>query len=206
MYSIYFDKRILAVCSDEEKALNDPDAVLYSPGSNPELTRLPELFEKSKQIKKLYVPSKQEENTFKQIFTNLTLVQAGGGLVENTKGEFLLIFRNGTWDLPKGKQEPYEDIREAALREVEEECGIHDLELKGLICNTYHTYRMNGKFMIKNTHWYHMIYSGNGSTTPQTEECIEKAIWVKKEKVPKYISDTYPSIREVFSTFLSEGQ
>ena len=28
---------------------------------------------------------------------------AGGGLVQNDKGELLLIYRRGKWDLPKGK-------------------------------------------------------------------------------------------------------
>ena len=51
-------------------------------------------------------------------------VNAGGGLVTNTKGEFLLIRRSGLWDLPKGHQEPGEDIGATALREVEEETGV----------------------------------------------------------------------------------
>ena len=51
-------------------------------------------------------------------------VNAGGGLVINSKGEYLLIRRSGLWDLPKGHQEPGEPIEETALREVEEETGL----------------------------------------------------------------------------------
>ena len=33
------------------------------------------------------------------------LIQAAGGLVYNSKNQLLMIFRNGKWDLPKGKLE-----------------------------------------------------------------------------------------------------
>ncbi|HRG94005.1 MAG TPA: NUDIX hydrolase, partial [Chitinophagaceae bacterium] len=39
----------------------------------------------------------------KAFYKKFTLVQAGGGLVENENGEILMIFRRGKWDLPKGK-------------------------------------------------------------------------------------------------------
>ena len=52
---------------------------------------------------------------------------AGGGKVYNPKNEILFIFRNGKWDLPKGKAEAKETINLTALREVEEETGITGL-------------------------------------------------------------------------------
>lgn len=204
MYSIYFNNRCLAVCSSFDHSLKDPGAVIYSKGTDPEtsdLSDLPALFQNSPQITKLYVPCSQEEITFNNLCTKLTSINAGGGLVTNKKGEFLLIFRHGFWDLPKGKQELYEDIRQAALREVEEECGVHGLEIKEHICDTYHTYMLNDKFMLKCTHWYKMVYVGNcPDTTPQMEENIERAIWVNKADLPKYLANTYPSILEVFRT------
>ncbi|MFA6334594.1 MAG: NUDIX domain-containing protein [Bacteroidales bacterium] len=204
MYSIYFNNRCLAVCSFREQLLNEPGAVLYSSGSESDLSDLPILFQNSPQLTKLYVPSDNEEATFKQLCTKFISIQAGGGLVTNRKGDYLLIFRHGVWDLPKGKQEPSEDIRQSALREVEEECGVHDLEIKEHICDTYHTYLLNGKFILKCTHWYKMEYPGNGlDTAPQTEEDIERAVWVKKEDLPKYLAHTYPSIKEVFALWQS---
>ncbi|MEN6619374.1 MAG: NUDIX domain-containing protein [Rikenellaceae bacterium] len=217
MYSIYFNNRCLAVCSNYEQSLNDPDAVIFCPSNNldksslinsseqlsqMDLSDLPAFFQNSPHITKLYVPSDQETVTFKRLCTNLTSIQAGGGLVTNSKGEYLLIYRHGVWDLPKGKQEPNEDIRHAALREVKEECGVHDLEIKEHLCDTYHTYELNGKFMLKCTHWYKMNYLGNcNDTTPQMEESIERAIWVKKAELPKYLAHTYPSIVEVFKVY-----
>src|SRR5690606_23008426 len=61
---------------------------------------------------------------FKQIKASVNVIKAAGGLVENSKSEYLFIKRLGKWDLPKGKVEEGEKMKEAAVREVEEECGI----------------------------------------------------------------------------------
>ncbi len=202
MYNIFFEDRRLAVCSPEEQPLNDPEAILYSPGSFPELAELPKLFYSTPNISKLFVPSVSQEGTFKQICTGLNRINAGGGVVTNRDGLFLLIFRYGRWDLPKGTQEPNEDIRTSALREVQEECGLDGdvLEIGGHICDTYHSFRRDGKYNLKCTRWYKMEYSSNVlDTVPQISEHIEKAVWVKREELPEYLATTYPSILEVFN-------
>ena len=51
-------------------------------------------------------------------------IEAAGGLVVNAAGKLLVIERLGVWDLPKGKLESGETAQVAALREIEEECGI----------------------------------------------------------------------------------
>lgn len=54
-------------------------------------------------------------------------------LVFNEKKEILLNLRSdtNTWGIPGGSMELYEDIRETAIRELKEECGIEaeNLEL-----------------------------------------------------------------------------
>ena len=67
-------------------------------------------------------------------------VKAAGGVVSNPQGKLLTIFRNQRYDLPKGKVEPGETLAEAALRETNEETGLHDLQLGPLILKTYHIY------------------------------------------------------------------
>ena len=57
------------------------------------------------------------------------MVEAAGGLVYNKEDELLMIFRNGKWDLPKGKKEKGEEIESCAKREVQEECGVRNLEI-----------------------------------------------------------------------------
>ena len=79
-----------------------------------------------------------------------TQIIAAGGLVTNPQGQILWIFRRGFWDLPKGKVEKMESIEEAALREVEEECGIKQLVLDKLIDKTYHIYKIKGKYIFNN--------------------------------------------------------
>jgi 8-oxo-dGTP pyrophosphatase MutT (NUDIX family) len=54
---------------------------------------------------------------FEEFKACFKVIEAGGGLVLNSKGEFLVIYRNGIWDLPKGKLEKGEDFQTAALRE-----------------------------------------------------------------------------------------
>ena len=129
---------------------------------------------------------------------NVREVNAAGGLVRNPKGEFLMIRRNDIWDLPKGHQERGEDISVTALREVQEETGVDELELRDLICVTDHCYLRGGIWHLKHTWWYDMLYTNPVDLTPQREEDISKAAWVAKSSLPPYLKNTYPSILEVF--------
>lgn len=115
---------------------------------------------------------------------------AGGGVVQNTEGNLLAIYRLEHWDLPKGKQEEGETIEQTALREVEEETGVTNLTLGDHIGVTYHTHRSRkGKRILKQSVWYKM-YSDVAVLVPQTEEAIEQAVWISKEdflqKTPIY--------------------
>lgn len=130
-------------------------------------------------------------------------VEAAGGLVQNEKNEYLTIFRNGKWDLPKGKAEKGETIEETALREVEEECGISNLKLGNSIVNTIHTYHMFGKDFIKCTYWYEMKYSGNQKLIPQIEEGIGEVKWMTKEELKStFLKNTYLSIEDVIKCLI----
>ena len=129
---------------------------------------------------------------------NYLEVNAAGGLVTNKKGEFLLIRRSGLWDLPKGHQEAGEALEDTALREVEEETGVHGLSLGRYICTTDHCYFRNEKWHLKHTWWYLMSCTGSEECTPQTEEGITEIRWVAKHDLPAFLQQTYPTIIEVF--------
>ena len=73
---------------------------------------------------------KNEEKLEKFLKKKLPVVQAAGGLVYNNKREILFIYRNSKWDLPKGVLEKGETFEKAAIREVEEETGVKDLEIR----------------------------------------------------------------------------
>ncbi len=77
---------------------------------------------------------------WKQFRQHFKIIEASGGIVKNEMGQILFIFRNGIWDLPKGKIEVGERKEEAGLREVEEECGFTSLTLGKFIGTTYHLY------------------------------------------------------------------
>ena len=129
---------------------------------------------------------------------NYLEVNAGGGLVSNSKGEFLLILRNGIWDLPKGHQDPGEPIEETALREVQEETGLRALKLEDFICITDHTYLRDEKWHLKHTWWFSMFCNDGSVYTPQTEEGITEIRWTGIEELPELLQNTYPTIIEVF--------
>ena len=141
----------------------------------------------------------KEWTEFKLFFKYLI---AAGGTVFNLSEELLTIFRNGKWDLPKGKLEQGEDIPVCALREVEEECGVGDLKIVKELLSTFHCYQTKkGVWVLKRTYWYEMTTRYEGPLVPQTEEGIEIVEWVEPEKYHKIKSNTYNSIRMVFDAF-----
>lgn len=200
MHKIYFDKRTIIICRPEEATLSDPNAVEFHFKQPSDISALVEMFELSSTLEKIYIPSAEPEDCYKKICGEFREVNAAGGLVENRRGDYLLIKRDGLWDLPKGHQEAGEDIKVTALREVKEETGVDDLSLGDLICVTDHCYKRNGIWHLKHTWWYRMYYLKPLDLTPQTEEDITKAAWVAKSSLPPFLKNTYPSIKEVFLT------
>ena len=95
----------------------------------------------------------------------------------------LFIYRLDYWDLPKGKIEVGESFEEGALREVEEECGVNNLELKDLTLITYHTYEMYDEKCFKTTNWYKMNSDFQGQLVPQLEEGISKVEWMSVDDI-----------------------
>lgn len=134
---------------------------------------------------------------FKKIKKGCELIKAAGGLVKNAKGNFLFIFRNKKWDLPKGKVEKGEGMKEAALREVEEECGVKIYTNDEKLCKTYHVYTLGNKLVLKKTNWYSMTVKGEPKLIPQKEEGITKASWLSKVELGPVLKNTYPSIIQV---------
>lgn len=134
----------------------------------------------------------------KVFFSNFKIIEAGGGLVKNKEGEYLMIFRKGKWDLPKGKIEKNEDVKSGAIREIEEETGAQNVVLDYKLGKTYHTYKLKDKWVLKETHWYAMRTDFEGELIPQAKENIEKAVWVNKKEVKQLLKNSYSSIKEVF--------
>ena len=141
---------------------------------------------------------KNEDKLLKFLKKKLPVVIAGGGLVYNDKKEILFISRNKKWDLPKGKIEKNESIEDCALREVMEETGIKNLINKRLITKTYHIFKRNGRFKLKETHWFEMYSSYDGILTPQTKEGIKKVKWKDFKATQKALTKSYENIKLLF--------
>jgi len=141
---------------------------------------------------------------FKAFFRN---IEAAGGIVLNPENKILFIHRLGKWDLPKGKIEKGESRELAAVREVEEECGIFDLELKDFINSTYHIYtERNGEKILKTTYWFEMFYKGNETPKPQIEEGISEVGWKTKEEVESEIlPSTFQNIKLILNDFQNKN-
>jgi 8-oxo-dGTP pyrophosphatase MutT (NUDIX family) len=126
-------------------------------------------------------------------------IVAAGGLVLNEKGELLMIYRRGKWDLPKGKLDDGEAIPQCALREVMEETGLRGVSLGTLIDIGHHEYfdKYLQRDVIKETHWFRMNAGGAQELVPQTEEDITEIRWVAGAELEKCLVDSYPNIVEV---------
>lgn len=201
MHKIYFERRCIVICPQGDQALQDPNIITYNPGEGFGINDLVKMFEYSSSLFRICIPCEDEEKTYRKLCSEFREVNAAGGLVSNRRGDFLMIKRGGLWDLPKGHQEEGEDIAVCAMREVEEETGVHELELRDLICITDHCYFRNGVWHLKHTWWYDMLYTNPLDLTPQTEEDISKACWVARSMTPAYLTNTFPSIAEVFKEF-----
>lgn len=132
---------------------------------------------------------------YQNFVKNFKIIEAAGGLVRNYSKELLFIFRNGVWDLPKGKVEKNESLCDAALREVEEECGIIGLQLESFFDKTYHIYEFKNQLIFKITHWFTMISNSNTKLIPQLEEGITKAVFLDAEAQQDVFKNTYPNLK-----------
>ena len=137
----------------------------------------------------------QDWLAFKKVFK---IQKAAGGKVVNPKGEVLFIYRNKRWDLPKGKIEKGESIKECAIREVEEECGISGLRIVKKLQNTYHIFKSNEKLILKITYWFLMDSDFSGKFVPQEEEGIEEVCFKDLESQKEAVKNTYSNLKLLF--------
>lgn len=146
---------------------------------------------------------KNSDYLFKKFTENFKIIEAAGGLVKNKEQDLLFIYRNGVWDLPKGKIEPNESIAQAALREVEEECSIADLKLGSFFDKTYHIYKHKEQFVFKITHWFTMYSEQKTPLTPQVEEGITQARFLDIAAQQEVLQNTYPNIKVLVKNYIS---
>lgn len=136
-------------------------------------------------------------------------VKAAGGIVfrspaKQADPEVLMIYRNGKWDLPKGKMEEGEPVEMCAAREVSEEVGSGIPAIVRDLGTTYHEYPWEDQTIGKTTYWYSMIFTQNEKLSPQTEEGITKVEWVPIQKAMAIAG--YDNLLRVLKEFLATIQ
>ena len=125
---------------------------------------------------------------------NSVFIQAGGGLVENEKGEILFMFRKGKWDLPKGKLDPGESYESCALREVQEETGYRCRLVSFVGFTEYRDRRGRPKVV---GYWVMEVLDGEFVVSHEVDELQ----WLDLEVASRIL--TYERDRELLRTGLS---
>jgi 8-oxo-dGTP pyrophosphatase MutT (NUDIX family) len=200
-YTVYFDFRKIVLLTDFRSHFVNHNGLFVKCSRTGDLAKILVFFQTSR-LTELYIITDDLEETFGEFTKVFVVIEAAGGVVRNSEGLILMIRRNGVWDLPKGKVDPGEQLPQAALREVEEECGIAPLQLGSLVTVTYHTYNMRGKAILKPTYWYNMQYLGAKMPVPQQEEGITDVVWVKPSNLNHYTCNSYGSIQVVLDKVL----
>lgn len=127
---------------------------------------------------------------------------AGGVLYRDGKEgpEVLLIFRRGVWDLPKGKRDTGESMRECAIREVAEEVGSSLPQIHAKLAETFHSYQDDGEKIGKTTQWFVMSTEDEAaSLKPERGEGIERLQWMPLQKAKSKVG--YDNLLQVLQRF-----
>jgi 8-oxo-dGTP pyrophosphatase MutT (NUDIX family) len=198
-YTIYFNQKPVFLTdqatASAEHLLQQPDSHFIEESDDAAINGILEELQNEKTTATVLV-SKSPVALLEQFKKKLKVIEAGGGFVYTDAKTVLLIFRRGKWDLPKGKVDEGETIAAAAVREVEEETGLQNLNLLEPLTTTYHTYYQNGILILKESHWF-LMQTTEQALVPQTEEDIEKCVWASVDQLAPYLQNTHPSIIDV---------
>ncbi|MCB4800231.1 NUDIX hydrolase [Neotamlana laminarinivorans] len=191
MYKAFVGDKPIIITSDKEKVSGFKNYRLRTVKIKKVIKKL----QNNPDLKGVKLYHKNEAKLLKRFLKKLPNVVAGGGKVYNDKKEVLFIFRNGKWDLPKGKKEKNESIELSAIREVEEETGVKGLKIIKPLDTTYHIFKRNGKYKIKVTYWFKMKTDYSGKLQAQENEGITKVEWLNDKQITKALKNSYANIK-----------
>ncbi len=195
MYKVFVNDTPIIITSSSKNENNFP---MY-PFNDISFDDILELLN-NKNIEGIVLYSTDLKQDWSSFTKKMKVIPAAGGLVLNQKKEALFIYRNGIWDLPKGWIEKGESIENAAIREVEEECGIYDLSIVEKLLTTYHIYFHKG-LKLKETHWFLMTSNYKKELKPQLEEGITEVCFKDKSQIKEAMQNTYANIKLVYDTY-----
>jgi 8-oxo-dGTP pyrophosphatase MutT (NUDIX family) len=206
-YEIFYGDKVFVIADNSNpSAYNDYIVFPIEPEELEDVTNYYRLLDEHPDKKGVVVMNDNPNPTLHQFISHFKEIKAAGGLVVNDKGDVLLMKRRGMWDLPKGKVEEGEFMRQAAMREVKEETGLTKVKVKSTIRPTFHIYEMDGELVLKTTYWYLMENKVDVALVPQTEEDIEEVKWVPTKDLKPYLQQTYPNIKMILALFASQDK
>ena len=161
-----------------------------------------------KKLKKTYSVTftlKNKKEVIKYLKKKFKVIKAAGGIVQNNENKILFIYRLGKWDLPKGKKDKGEKIKDCAVREVEEETNTKVKIIKRN-CTTWHTYTRYKKFILKKTVWYKMKCIDDSKMRGQKKEKIEKVRWMENKIINEILINSYKSLSYVVKKYFKKDK
>ncbi len=204
MYTIYINDKPFIICDDWDHLIHNKSYLHYYNNDGDFITKTSKDFLQATNKVGAVMHTSNAIKAFELFSQNYDVIEAAGGVIENELKQILMIFRRGFWDMPKGKIEKGETEISAAKREVIEECGINQVEVKSKIGTTYHTFNMYGKNVLKISHWYRMVISSTEKLKPQTEEDITEIKWFDKNGPELKKLEAYKSIHEILNLYLNK--
>ncbi|MBI1869448.1 NUDIX domain-containing protein [Candidatus Gottesmanbacteria bacterium] len=107
-------------------------------------------------------------------------VSAGGVIFKKKANKLMILLlkdAKSEWTFPKGLIEEGENNIATALREIEEEVGLHQVRYIVTICKVNYKYTWRGNLVDKTVHYYLFEATGDETPYPQKEEGIQEAKW-----------------------------
>lgn len=197
---IFFDNRLILLAHQCPKS-NEKDVLAWHFKKGRNIAEPFIRFAENEDYDRLVIWTGSEFKDLKEEFFALfKIVEAAGGIVKNEKGDLLCIFRNGKWDLPKGKINIKKETRkQGAIREVQEETGLKEIAVRSRLETTYHIFERKGRLFIKPTYWFEMYADSTAKLKPQTKEGISIVTWIDEEEFKEVEKNTYPSLKGLFN-------
>ena len=112
MYKIFINNKPVIITYKPTKHCLEQDGLFLSTNNFEELNVSIEAIENQGDIQGLYIATRNPEEIWDYILSKFNTIEAAGGLLIK-ESKFLFIYRNGKWDLPKGKIEYNETPDEA---------------------------------------------------------------------------------------------
>ena len=112
-----------------------------------------------------------------------------GAVILNDVGEILLLLRKkepekGTWSIPGGKVEFFEELEETIMREVGEELGV-SIKLIKLLGVTDHILKSEGSHWVAPTYLAQIVSGSPKNMEPDKHADFK---WFSLDKLPENLS------------------